>query len=399
MPVIRPSTIRAMASGLVGRDPFGGLDEAAARDRDEREGARPALRSSFLAVPAQRQSEDIGDRQRDRMRQHVEIVRSEQLFHGGSNPKRPDWLPERPAKRPRDPKAARPQPSPARTGSTPALPPLHRSFRQAAQIDPGLADEVEQPGRRDFDRAVERAGGGIDEGEIPERDVEIDRERRGKAERADAADGWPVRPGLVGPSMRGRAPNAALFSMSSRASPRATSRNVLGPARIASVLAMRPARRRARRRRRRRSRCSARPRSRAARAHSGHQARTEASSSPGSSGGPDRPGLDQPASAARSISRCRSSSSSHRLHARLPRVSGPAISSSRRRGVICHKSPSDPCTSRTRSPRRLAHDRVPIAVGLFLIVGMDHEADGFVGLEIGPPLRPTKLWPSNVNSP
>ena len=31
----------------------------------------------------------------------------------------------------------------------------------------------------------------------------------------------------------------------------------------------------------------------------------------------------------------------------------------------------------------IANDGVPITVGLFLVPGQDHEADGFIGLEIG----------------
>ena len=47
------------------------------------------------------------------------------------------------------------------------------------------------------------------------------------------------------------------------------------------------------------------------------------------------------------------------------------------------KSPNDPCTSRKRFPPAMADDGGPITVGLFLVVGQDHEADRLIGLEIG----------------
>src|SRR5207253_2241312 len=62
-----------------------------------------------------------------------------------------------------------------------------RSFREAADVDPASADQLEQPRRRDLDRGVARAAGRIDDREIAQRDVEIDRQRRRQAEGADAA--------------------------------------------------------------------------------------------------------------------------------------------------------------------------------------------------------------------
>ena len=50
-------------------------------------------------------------------------------------------------------------------------------------------------------------------------------------------------------------------------------------------------------------------------------------------------------------------------------LSGLLLARSSARGVICHDRHCD--------------DGVPITVGLFLVVGQDHEADRFIGLEIG----------------
>jgi hypothetical protein len=33
-------------------------------------------------------------------------------------------------------------------------------------------------------------------------------------------------------------------------------------------------------------------------------------------------------------------------------------------------------------------DRIPVAIGFFLVVGQDHEADGLVGFEIGTAVQP-----------
>ena len=46
----------------------------------------------------------------------------------------------------------------------------------------------------------------------------------------------------------------------------------------------------------------------------------------------------------------------------------------------------------------IADDRVPVAVGLVLVVGCDLEGEGFVVLEAGPPLRPMQGTPATVNS-
>src|SRR5688572_7229925 len=61
-------------------------------------------------------------------------------------------------------------------------------FGWTADVDPALGDEGEQPLGRHLDRAVERAGGGIDEVVSHEGAVEIDRQGRRQPERTDAAD-------------------------------------------------------------------------------------------------------------------------------------------------------------------------------------------------------------------
>src|SRR3569832_2305878 len=60
---------------------------------------------------------------------------------------------------------------------------------KGADVDPVRADEIEEALRRQADRGGAGAGCGIDEVEILERDVAIDRERGSEAEGADAADG------------------------------------------------------------------------------------------------------------------------------------------------------------------------------------------------------------------
>ena len=66
-------------------------------------------------------------------------------------------------------------------------------------------------------------------------------------------------------------------------------------------------------------------------------------------------------------------------------LSGLVIASSRTRGVICQEKPHLSLHQpQSLSCAAVVDDRVPVAVGFFLVLGDDHEADRFIGLEIGP---------------
>src|SRR3954454_12705400 len=69
-------------------------------------------------------------------------------------------------------------------------------------------------------------------------------------------------------------------------------------------------------------------------------------------------------------------------------LSGLLLARSSARGVICHEKPPPilaPAASAFLSA--IADDGVPVTVGLFLVVGQDHEADRLIGLEIGAAVR------------
>jgi hypothetical protein len=67
-------------------------------------------------------------------------------------------------------------------------------------------------------------------------------------------------------------------------------------------------------------------------------------------------------------------------------------------GTTCQESPSGPCTSRRRSPRRRSGQRVPVAVDLRLVLAHDLDRDRLGNLNAVPPFRPTNFWPLISNS-
>jgi hypothetical protein len=73
MPVITPYHDPRHGLGLGRGQPFGGLDEAASRHGDEREGAQARAAVLALAVPADQEGERVGDGEVADVRQEGEV--------------------------------------------------------------------------------------------------------------------------------------------------------------------------------------------------------------------------------------------------------------------------------------------------------------------------------------